>query len=105
MRPTTLHAAVLAALIVGSAQASAQYAAPPQAPVMPVPLRVRLAGPPGMRVSVYRGAAPPRSFPAPCQLAFRPGYRFRVRLDGMNDRPGVIVFPSFDVIGSLRLPH
>src|SRR5262249_49725858 len=83
---------------------SAQYAAP-QAPALPAPLHVRLAGPPGMRVSVYRGAAPPRSFPAPTQLAFRPGYRFRVQLDGFNERPGTVPFPWLEVIGSLRLPH
>ena len=51
----------------------------------------------------YPPGASPQSFPAPCNFAFRPGYRFRVQLDGMKDHPRLVLFPSFEVIGSLRL--
>ena len=81
MRRTTIPAAVLAAICLGPAGLHAQYPSPPtglptfvppQAPVLPSPLHVRLAGPPGMRVTAHRGAVP-QSFAAPSQFAFRPG--------------------------------
>jgi uncharacterized repeat protein (TIGR01451 family) len=99
-----LRLALVAAALGAPAWLHAQVAAPPM-PQLPPPLYVRIAGPAGMKVTAYRGAAPPQTFTAPCTFAFRPGYRCRLQLGGIEGRPGISLFPSFDVIGSLRLPH
>jgi uncharacterized repeat protein (TIGR01451 family) len=80
---------------------AAQYAVQP---MLPPPLYVRLVGPPGMQVTVYRGAAQGQTLPTPCVIGFRPGYRYRLQLGNINGQRGLTVFPSFDVLGSLRMP-
>jgi uncharacterized repeat protein (TIGR01451 family) len=56
-----------------------------------------------MRVTIYRGGAQPQTLAAPCIIAFRPGYRYRLQLGGMKDEPKLTLSPSLDVLGSLRL--
>ena len=51
---------------------------PPQAAPLPPPLFVRLAGPAGMTVTVYRGGPQGEMLNTPCVIAFRPGYRYRI---------------------------
>jgi uncharacterized repeat protein (TIGR01451 family) len=83
----------------------------------PPPLFVRLAGPAGMTVTVYRGGPQGEMLNTPCVIGFRPGYRYRIALGGLPERlrpsgtptppgmpaPDLTVCPSLDVIGSLRL--
>ena len=107
-RSTCFRLAVLAAILVAPGWALAQYPSGPTfaatpVPVLPALLYVRLLGPAGMKVTIYRGGAAAQTFDAPCMVGFRPGYRYRVQLSGMADHPGITVFPSFDVVGSLRL--
>ena len=77
-------AAAVIAVLAAPALLPAQY--PPAPPNLPPPLYVRLAGPAGMKVSLYRGTAPAQSFDTPCLVAFRPGYRYRIELGNLPDR-------------------
>ena len=56
----------------------AQYAQPLQQ--LPPPLYIKLAGPPGTKVTIHRGEPKSRTFDLPCVVAFRPGYRYRLEL-------------------------
>jgi uncharacterized repeat protein (TIGR01451 family) len=89
----------------------AQY--PQQAPSLPPALYVRIAGPTGMRVTIYRGTPQSQTMNTPCVVAFRPGYRYRIELGGLQERlrpqasagvgAPITVSPTLDVVGSLRL--
>jgi uncharacterized repeat protein (TIGR01451 family) len=95
-----LLAALAATVLPGAA--AAQFAAAP--PLLPPPLYVRLVGPAGMQVTVYRGGQQGVTFNTPCVIGFRPGYHYRLQLGNIAGRRGVTLFPSFEVIGSLRMP-
>jgi uncharacterized repeat protein (TIGR01451 family) len=96
-----LRLSLVLSLVVVPGVLSAQYHAP--AP-LPPPLYVRLAGPPGMQVTVYRGGAQGVTLTTPCVIGFRPGYRYRLQLGNMEGRRGLTLFPTLDVLGSLRMP-
>ena len=69
----------------------------------PTPLLyVLFNGPPGMRVTFYQGAAPPRTYRVPVVLGLRPGYIYRPKLSGFTRRPGLTFFPTLEVRGTLR---
>ena len=87
-------------LLVCAAFASAQ----------PLPTRsyspllfVKLVGPPGMHAVVYQGRAKPRDLTAPAQLGLRAGYIYRVELNGFAGHPGLSLFPTLEVRGSLSV--
>jgi uncharacterized repeat protein (TIGR01451 family) len=83
--------------------AGAQH--PPVPPHGPAPLlHARLSGPQGMHVTFYQGQAPASEYAAPAAAGLRPGYVYRVRLSNMADFPGVSLYPSIEVRGSLELP-
>jgi uncharacterized repeat protein (TIGR01451 family) len=67
-------------------------------------LHVRFIGPQGMHVTLYPGQAPARDSAAPVAVGLRTGYVYRVRLHGMSEFPGVALYPSLEVRGSLELP-
>ena len=106
-------AAVLAMLVVPAALL-AQYG--PQAAALPPPLFVRLAGPAGMKVTIYRGDFQGQMLDAPCLVAFRPGYHYRLELRALPAQlrpkgqatsagipgPPLTVCPSLEVLGSLQ---
>jgi uncharacterized repeat protein (TIGR01451 family) len=92
-----LFAFLLAAL--SPCQARAQLAVQVHAPL----LFVRFAGPEGLRVTLYQGAARPQEFPAPVTVGLRPGYLYRVRLTGLPGRPGVSLSPTLQITGTLHL--
>src|SRR5437016_3836271 len=89
-------------LLTWAHTAQAQYA--------PVPLPVRglaplmhvnLIGPTGSHVIVYQGMARPRDLSGPAQLGLRPGYIYRVEMNGFTQFPGVSLFPTLEVRGTL----
>jgi uncharacterized repeat protein (TIGR01451 family) len=100
---------LLGALLLGPHLALAQgpgFGPPPY----PVPalrasplLYVRFTGPPGMEASFFQGGGPGRRFPAPVVVGMRPGYRYRVGLGGLPGRPGLVLFPTVEVLGTLNL--
>jgi uncharacterized repeat protein (TIGR01451 family) len=83
--------------------ASAQYPAPPPAP-LPPPLYVRFDGPAGMRVTFFRGAATGLTHQVPFVAALRPGYAYRVQISGLPGQPSARYYPTLEVHGSLLMP-
>ncbi len=79
---------------------AADPAAPPHMP----PLFVRLAGPPGTRAVVYPGGQVSRPFEAPVTIGVRPGYIYRVQLTDIPEHPGLSLFPTIEVRGTLVPP-
>jgi uncharacterized repeat protein (TIGR01451 family) len=66
-------------------------------------LFVRVQGPTGMTATFYEGARTTRTFDAPVSVGMRPLVWHRARLAGFPDRPGVALYPSFEVRGTLKL--
>jgi uncharacterized repeat protein (TIGR01451 family) len=96
----------LALVLLGAAGSAARAQWPPPLPCRgPAPLLfVRFTGPAGMRATFYQGRAPARTHAAPVVMGLRPGYCYRVQLSGLAGRPGVALFPTLEVRGSLTLP-
>jgi uncharacterized repeat protein (TIGR01451 family) len=65
---------------------------------------VRFGGPPGVHVAFSKGRPSLDEKPAPVTVGLRPGYVYRVRLSGFPGRPGLTLFPTLEVVGSLHLP-
>jgi uncharacterized repeat protein (TIGR01451 family) len=78
--------------------------APPAHPLPPL-LYVRFSGPPGLRVTFYRGAAAGQLFEAPFTVGLRPGYIYRVQLSGIPGFPDLKLYPTLEVRGSVLMPH
>ncbi len=93
----------VALLLACAAAASAQYAPPPARGLAPL-MHVKLIGPAGMHAIVYQGMARPRDLTAPAQLGLRPGYIYRLELNGFKLHPGVSLYPTLEVRGTLALP-
>jgi uncharacterized repeat protein (TIGR01451 family) len=74
-------------------------------PCGPAPLlHVRFYGPPGLNVTLYQGALTGQTFPVPVTVGLRPGYIYRVKVSGFPEHPGVMLFPTLEVRGTLQLP-
>jgi uncharacterized repeat protein (TIGR01451 family) len=98
-------ALILAWLALLPAVAPAQPRPVPLPVLGPAPLLyVLLTGPAGVRVTFYQGAALPREFPLPVVVGLRPGYIYRPRLTGFPSRPGLTLYPTLEVRGTLKLP-
>jgi uncharacterized repeat protein (TIGR01451 family) len=65
-------------------------------------LYVQFRGGPGLRATFYQGRRE-RSFDAPVAVGMRPGYAYRLRLSNLPGHPGVSIFPTLEVRGSLKL--
>src|SRR5438128_1977042 len=79
--------------------------APPPAPPPPPPLFVRFSGPPGVKVTFYRGGPGGQTLDTPFTVGLRPGYVYRVEVAGLPRFPGVKLYPALEVYGSVALPH
>jgi uncharacterized repeat protein (TIGR01451 family) len=99
MKRTLLTAVALCSLL------PVAYAQLPHRGASPL-LFVRFTGAPTGRVTVYPGdQGGPREFEFPVTLGFRPGYIYRVRIDGLPEQRQPL-FPTLEVRGSLYLtPH
>src|SRR5690242_5961090 len=70
----------------------------------PAPLLfVRFSGPIGMHATFYQGRPTGYEHAAPVAAGLRPGYIYRVKLSGFTDYPGVSLYPSLELRGSLAL--
>jgi uncharacterized repeat protein (TIGR01451 family) len=92
-------AAVLSAVL--SVPAYGQHAPPPAHGPAPL-LYVRFGGITAMQVRFYPGRPDGRDFAAPVTVGLRPGYLYRVGLGNLPGRPGVVLYPSLEVRGSLE---
>ena len=79
-----------------------QFAPQPNAQLPPL-LYLRLAGPQGMKVTLYRGDPAGVTFDAPCIVGLRPGYAYRVALSNIPGFPGATFSPTLEVRGSMWL--
>jgi uncharacterized repeat protein (TIGR01451 family) len=100
------HSAMLLGLLAVATAAQAQQ--PMLAPLPPGAasplLYVRFAGPPGMHVVWHPWQVRPRDTAAPAVFGLRPGYIYRMELNGIAGLPGVSLYPTLEVRGSLRVP-
>lgn len=95
---TCLAPILVLALLSGSS------AAQPPRGLGPAPLLfVRFDGPPGMHATFYQGRPAGYDYPAPVAVGVRPGYVYRVKLSGFADHPGLSLYPTLEVRGSLSL--
>lgn len=76
----------------------------PVPPRMPPPLWVRLAGAQGLRAIFHSGGMANHNLDAPATVALRPGYIYRLELIGFPKYPGVSLFPTLEVRGTLLPP-
>jgi uncharacterized repeat protein (TIGR01451 family) len=90
-------------LLAWSATAFAQNLPAPGRGLAPL-MHVTWIGPAGMHVVVYQGTARPRDLAAPAQLGLRPGYIYRMEVNGFTQHPGVSLYPTLEVRGTLALP-
>jgi uncharacterized repeat protein (TIGR01451 family) len=66
-------------------------------------LFVQILGGPGLRATFYQGHPRGRSFDAPVVVGVRPGYFYRLRISNLPGHPGVSIYPTLEVRGSLKL--
>jgi uncharacterized repeat protein (TIGR01451 family) len=77
----------------------------PPGPKVPGPLLfVRFSGPTGFRTIFYQGIPGGLGFETPVTVGLRPGYIYRVRLTDLPQYPGLSLYPTLEVRGSLALP-
>jgi uncharacterized repeat protein (TIGR01451 family) len=67
-------------------------------------LYVQFSGGPGLRAAFYQGNPRGRSFDAPVVVGMRPGYLYRMQIGHLPGHPGVSIYPTLQVCGSLNLP-
>lgn len=80
---------------------------PPPPPAQgPAPLLyVRFVGQPAYKkMTCYPGGNQGRAFDAPVTLGLRPGYIYRFKIGDIADHPGVDLYPTLEVRGTLKLP-
>ncbi len=74
------------------------------APRLPPLLYVRFTGPAGMRVTFYRGGVRGQTLEVPFTVGLRPGYQHRIQLSDIPRYPGLTLFPTLEVRGSILMP-
>jgi uncharacterized repeat protein (TIGR01451 family) len=94
----------LAVIPLSPAHSQQPFAGTPR-PVVEWPplLYVRLDGPPGTKVTFYRGGPAGQSVPMPVVVGLRPGYIYRVQVSNPEKFPNADFFPTLEVRGSLRV--
>jgi uncharacterized repeat protein (TIGR01451 family) len=57
-----------------------------------------------LNITLYNGQAGGRSYSVPVTVGLRPGYIYRLKVSRFPGRPGVLLFPTLEVRGTLYLP-
>jgi uncharacterized repeat protein (TIGR01451 family) len=101
-----LAAVLFSLLVLSPGWGQYPYPPPPHPPqVVPPPLLfVKFAGPAGMKVTFYRGAAGQTAI-APFTVGLRPGFSYKVKLSDIPRFPDVTVYPTLEVRGTLILAN
>lgn len=96
---------VLALTVAASAAWGQNPGFTPPAPQLALPplMYVRLAGPAGMKITIYRGLASGDTVAAPAVVGLRPGFAYSFALSDIPDHPKEIFCPTLEVRGSLVL--
>jgi uncharacterized repeat protein (TIGR01451 family) len=100
----TLFGSVLVCFIFALDQAHAQPVLQPPLPGGAPLVYTRFVGPPNMQVGIYEGSAKGRFYAAPATFGMRPGYLHRVQIMNPPGHPGVSLYPTVEVCGTLYLP-
>ncbi len=106
IRELTLLTACTLTLIILAASASAQFPYHPALPAPPPPsplMYLRFTGPPGSKITIYRGVDQGQILELPLVLGFRPGYSYRFAVSDLPNLPRRVFYPSLEVRGSLAL--
>jgi len=77
----------------------------PQPMRLPPLMYVRLAGPKGAKITVFRGGPAGQKLDLPAIVGLRPGYRYPMILTDIPGLPAVAFFPTIEVRGSLMLGY
>ncbi len=105
-REICLASALIVAMALMPVVTFAQF---PYGPVQPPPpppsplMYLRFTGPPGSKITVYRGFDKGQVLELPCKLGFRPGYSYRIAVSDLPNLPRRVFYPSIEVRGSLAL--
>lgn len=73
---------------------------PPESPVV----GIRIIGPPGSKATFYPDCLRSTDIEAPALIGARPGYIYQFRLGNLPQGKDVALYPTIEVIGTLRLP-
>lgn len=93
--------AIVALAMLLQATGSAQ---PPTPPIIMAPLLyARVDAPPGVEATFYQGSPIGKTFPVPAPIGLRPGYVYRIKLSGFREHPGVALYPTLEVRGTLEV--
>jgi len=65
---------------------------------------LRVIAPEGVRVTLRPGSPDARVMNAAATFGLRPGYTYRIQLDGIPDEPSLVINPSIEVRSSLFMP-
>jgi uncharacterized repeat protein (TIGR01451 family) len=91
-------------ILVFSARPSHAQAPPPLPMSGPSPLLfVQFMGGPGLRTTFYQGRPNGVAFATPVVVGLRPGYYYRFQLSHLPGHPGISIYPTLEVYGSLNL--
>lgn len=95
----------IAVLALAAALPLSGLSQPPHGPPMIVAplLYARIDAPPGVQATFYQGSPVAKAFPVPAVVGLRPGYIYRIKLAGFPDRPGVTLYPTLEVRGTLAV--
>jgi len=106
IRNTWLLGVITLAVVSHALPCHGQYPYPLVPPrALPPLMYVKFAGPAGMSVTLYKGGGVGQTFQAPCTVGLRPGYVYRVQLSNIPGYPGMSLFPTLDVRGSLQFAN
>jgi uncharacterized repeat protein (TIGR01451 family) len=100
----TLFGSVLVCLIVSLGAVQAQVPVPMLFPGGAPLVYTTFPGPANMQVGIYEGTSTGRFFAAPGVFGMRPGYIHRVELKNLPGHPGISLFPTLEIRGTLYLP-
>ena len=75
----------------------------PQEFGLPPLFYIRFQGPAGAKLTVVRDEPQPHQLDLPCLVGFRPGYSYRLAVGDLPGRPGVVLYPTVEIRGSMFL--
>lgn len=99
------HARILLGMTVLALVSAAGWSQQ-QAPAVAAPLLyVRVQGPQGLRVTFLEGGQMQRTFDAPVVVGLRPGFGYRLKVEGFPSQPTVPLYVSIEPGDTLHLPR
>jgi uncharacterized repeat protein (TIGR01451 family) len=101
----TLYGSVLVCLMISLNASRAQTPVPMLLPGGAPLVYTTFVGPANMQVGIFHGNAAGRFYPTTSVFGMRPGYLHRVELLNPPGHPGLALFPTLEIRGTLYLPQ